>query len=145
MGVFCSHPCEFSEQVAPVRAWYLCLCFHGGRQKSIRPTWITDCFAMATIHFLRDEYAFMQNALLAISLMPWKIDFWCIQFTFIWPQILVWADEEPICTASSFKDIRNLYLDICKLGAAQRIFLTLKQELCEHLFLLSRVVVCLCN
>lgn len=129
-----------SESLVP-----LSQCSRGGRQKSVWLTWITDYFAMAVIQFLREEYAFMQNALLAIRLMPWKIHFWCIQFTFIWPQISVWADEEPVWADLSFKGIRNYYLDIRKLSAAQRIFLTLKQGLCEHPFLLSGVVVCLCN
>lgn len=76
---FYSPRCEFSKQVVPVKAWYLCR-FHGGRQKSDQLTWITDCFAVAMIQFLRGEYAFMQNALLAIRLTGTvPVSFWCIR------------------------------------------------------------------
>lgn len=99
---------------------------------------------MAMIQFLREEYAFMQNALLAID---------TLKNTFLVHMVYIYLTTdlslgtmksrfELICL---LKGIRNLCLDIHKLGAAQRIFLTLKQGLCEHPFLLSRTVVCLCS
>lgn len=47
--------------------------------------------------------------------------------------------------ALSLKHMKNLCLGICKLSAAQRIFLTLKQGLHEHSLFLSMVIVSLCK
>lgn len=81
----------FSEGVVS-----LSQCFHGGRLKSDWLTWTTDCFAMAMIEFLREEYTFMQNAFLVIRLtgiMPWNA--FLVHTVYVY-QISIQADKEPI-------------------------------------------------